>query len=112
MATPNGEYRSARKTPNRSAVIVSQYIAEPDLRKRSGAGAGGPNTGDRGFGKFSCIKLQPLAVQSDKVSSLAKTSPMDKPKRRARFISFISVEATEKSANEARVTTDCAHAVG
>src|SRR5687768_7439451 len=85
MATPNGEYRSARKTPNRSAVIVSQYIAEPDLPRRSGAGAGGPNTGDRGFEKFSCIKLQPLVVQSDKVSSVAKTSPMQKQKRRARL---------------------------
>src|SRR5688572_16346503 len=109
MATPNGEYRSARKTPNRSAVIVSQYIAEPDLPKRSGAGAGGPNTGDRGFEKFSCIKLQPLVVQSDKVSSVAKTSPMQKQKRRARFR---PIEAIEKSANEARFTTDCAHMVG
>jgi hypothetical protein len=85
MATPNGEYRSARKMPNRSAVIVSQYIDEPDLPKRSGARAGGPNTGDRGFEKFSCIKLQPLVVQSDKVSSVAKTSPMQKQKRPVRY---------------------------
>ena len=102
MATPNGEYRSARKTPNRSAVIVSQYMAEPDLPKRSGAGAGGPNTGDRGFEKFSCIKLQPLVVQSDKVSSVAKTSPMQKQKRRA----HLPIEASEKVL--ARFTTDCA----
>src|SRR5687768_2871623 len=106
MATPNGEYRSARKTPNKSRVIVSQYIAEPELPKRSGAGAGGPNTGERGFAKLSSIKLQPLVVHSDKLVSVAKTSSMQKQNTWALLCPFGD---RKTCASEAVITPGCAH---
>jgi hypothetical protein len=78
MATPNGEYKSAKKTPHTSRVIVSQYIAEPDLPKRTGGAGDGPNTGASGLVEFSCISCSRKIVYTDKLSSVAKTSWMQK----------------------------------